>query len=136
MRYTTASLCDERTTTIPVYAGHHTTADRKVFFLKTKRSVFQQRLDYNSFCQYCSIDVRAGHLLQIWRDEYKPLKTNATGGCLAYHTQNIKQTNKYSNRLSGTLNVNIKNRKLSRFGNVRRHDTLPKIIQQAGNSRW
>ena len=34
----------------------------------------------------------------IWRGESKPLKTNATGGCLAHHTKKINQTNIYGNR--------------------------------------
>ena len=35
---------------------------------------------------------------RIWSGESRPLKTNATGGCLACHTEGIKQTNIYGNR--------------------------------------
>ena len=56
---------------------------------KTTPSVFLQRLNsanHLSF-QYCSVDVRAGRRRQIWRGESKHLKTNATGGFVAYQTE-------------------------------------------------
>ena len=37
-----------------------------------------------------NMDVRAGRRLCILGSESKPLWTNATGGCLAYHTRNTK----------------------------------------------
>ena len=35
--------------------------------------------------------MRAERRLRTWRDEAKPLKTNATGGCLAYHTESLNE---------------------------------------------
>ena len=63
---------------------------------------------------------------------------NATGGSLAYHTKSIKRTNTYSFRSISSPDVRIffycqptvKRHKLSWFGHVCRHDTLPKIILQ------
>ena len=68
---------------------------------KQSYSVFTRRLNHSDQlpCHYCSTDVRAGHWRQISRDEFKPFKTNATGRCLAYHTENIKRKNVYGNRL-------------------------------------
>ena len=63
---------------------------------------------HSSSCHYCSMDLRAGRRLRIWRDETKLSKTNATGRCSAYHTKN-KKTNDYvwqpvsSRRTSGLL---------------------------------
>ena len=39
----------------------------------------------------CSVDVRAGRWWRICRGESRPLNTNATEECLAYHTESIKQ---------------------------------------------
>ena len=36
--------------------------------------------------------------LMNWRGKFKPFKTNTTGGCMVYHTKNIKQTSMYGNR--------------------------------------
>ena len=66
------------------------------------------------------------------------LKTNATGGCLAYHTGSIKRicmaTGHYPFWTSGGFTV--KRRKLSWFGHVCRHDALPKIIAQRTVDGW
>ena len=83
------------------------------------------------------MDVRGGCRLWIWEDESKPLKTNATGGCLAYHTKNTKRTTMYGMRsisfrqtsgylLSTSKHCNLRN--LSWFGHVCRHDTQPKNL--------
>ena len=96
---------------------------------KAGASVFLQWLSSTNHlsCQYCSLDVRAVRWLRIWRDESKPFKTNAAGGCLAYHTKNTKQiymtTVQCLHWRSGTFIV--KRRKLSWFGLVCHHDTLP-----------
>ena len=61
---------------------------------KTTPSVFRlQSLSSicHLFCQYCSMDVRAGRWRRIWRGESRLLKTNATEECLAYCTGSIKQ---------------------------------------------
>ena len=42
--------------------------------------------------------VWAEHWLRIWRDESKLLKTNATGGWLAYHIEIMKRMNTYGSR--------------------------------------
>ena len=106
---------------------------------KTKPPVFLQRLNTtnHSSCQYCSRDVRAGRWLRILRDESKPLKVNATGWCLAYHTETVKRkrTNTYCN--SSMYSPEIRNfyyqpssvaSYLPYFSHVCIHYTLSKII--------
>ena len=44
------------------------------------------------------MDMRAGRWWRSWRGESRLLKTNATGGSVAYHTENTTQTNVYGNR--------------------------------------
>ena len=70
-----------------------------ILWKKTKPPVFPQRLSSTSYlsCQHCSVDARAGRWRRIWRSESRPLKTNATGECLAYHTESINQANICSN---------------------------------------
>ena len=67
---------------------------------KTKPSAFLQRLNCTSQLsyQYCIADVRAGRWRRIERSKSRPLKTNATGECLAYHAESMKETNMYGNR--------------------------------------
>ena len=74
-------------------------------------------------------------VLSVLMGESRPLKTNATEELLAYHTESMKQANMCGNRSTHrrtlrTFTVNVKRRKLSWFGYVCRHDTLPKIILQ------
>ena len=68
------------------------------------------------------------------RFPYKPLKTNATGGCLAYHTENIKRTNMYGNRSLSSLDVRSfycqPPSVASYHGSAVCIDTLPIIILQ------
>ena len=49
----------------------------------------------HSSCQQCSTHERPGRWLRICRDKSKPLKTNATGGCLEYRIESIQRTNSY-----------------------------------------
>ena len=75
-------------------------------------------------CQHCSMDVRAGRWRWIWRENkcyrrklglsYRKHKTNATGH--------------YPRRTSRVFT--IKRRKLSWFGHVCRHYTLPRLVLQ------
>ena len=66
----------------------------------------------------------------------RPSKTNATGECLTYHTESIKQTNTHGNRsiiLAGRQELRlstVKRRKLSWLSRVCHHDTFPKIVLQ------
>ena len=62
-----------------------------------KQSSLFSHNDYTLHLCYhnCSMDMRAGRWRRIWRVESKPLKTNATGGCLAYVSYREHKTNKY-----------------------------------------
>ena len=53
---------------------------------------------YYPLNQYCSMDVRAGRWRWTWIGKSRHLKTNATGGSWAYHTESIKRTNMCDNR--------------------------------------
>ena len=74
---------------------------------KTKPSVFTQRLNFsnhlssNTALWLLDLDVNWGP----WRGESRPLKTNATWGCLAYHTEMIKRTILYGNRSTSSPGV-------------------------------
>ena len=74
---------------------------RLAILWKTKPSVFPQRLNSTNYlyCHYWDADCRTG------KDESKPLKTNARGGCLVYHAENIKQMNLYGNRSTSPPDV-------------------------------
>ena len=73
--------------------------------------------------------------------ESKHLKTNATEGCLAHHTENTIRSNAYTygNRSMSGLQesycqLSFMHCKLSWFGHVCGHDKLPKIIQHGRQS--
>ena len=90
------------------------------------------------------MDVRAGRWLRIWRDESKPLKTNASGACLTYHTKNTKRTNIYDNRSIFSPEVRNFNQKPSDVAIIMVRPCLPlryavKIIRQRtvdDSRRW
>ena len=83
-------------------------AEEKLLLPKTVRTrgkakpsvIIPQRLNSTCHlsCQYYCTDATVARWRRIWRRECKPLKTNATGECLAYHTWSTKRTNMYSNR--------------------------------------
>ena len=89
-------------------------------------------------CQYCSLVVRTGHWQWIKRGKSRPLKTNAAGGCLAYHTESkmkecVWQQVGIHAGCQELLLSTVRHNKLSWFGHVCRHDTLQKN-HTAGNS--
>ena len=55
---------------------------------------------------------------------------NAKVGCLAYYTDSIKRTGLVRQQVNILARRSVKLRKLSWFGHVCRHDTLPKILLQ------
>ena len=65
----------------------------------------------------------------------KPLKTNATGGCLVYYIENTKQlihmaTGQYPNQTSGAFIVNHLASQVTMVWPCLRYNTLTKIILQ------
>ena len=68
-------------------AQAHSAMTRPAILLKTKPTVFPQRINSigHLFGRCLPMDVRAGRRRLIWKGESRPLKTNATEGCLAYH---------------------------------------------------
>ena len=72
---------------------------------------------------YCSMAMRAGRWLRIWKSEPKPLKSSATGRSMAHNTENTRRMNVWQQinvlvRRQEFLLSTIKRRKLSWFGHV------------------
>ena len=73
-----------------------------------------------------STDVRAGRLRRIARGESRLLQTNATGGCLAYHTESLKQTNMYGNRSISSPDIRRCYRQLTSVASY--HDSAMSVV--------
>ena len=113
-------------------ARGHAAMTRRAVLWKTEQSRFLQGLNSknHSFFQYRTT-------LLVWelnadcRSERRSqaVENNTTGGRLAYNAESIKRTNTHANRhykflLSVLLSI-VNRRKISWFGQVCRHDTLP-----------